>query len=148
MSIFPKPYLSGCRKQGQRFRFQLRARRKKIFKKEDARKKVIVFVAAFCLAFVGFSEKVMAGPAPISAQEGSQLNTLAGNDALLTLKAGGSFPNAPRGLEATEESTLKNLEAGSPKLSSLKAGDDGAGTVLVWVVVICVCIVLLRVVGV
>jgi len=114
---------------------------------EDEMKKIIVFVAAICLVLVGFSEKVMAGPMPISAQEGSQLNELASNDALLTLKAGGSFPNAPKALEATEESSLKNLEAGSPDLSSLKAG-DGPGTVLVWVVVICVCVVLLRVVGI
>lgn len=107
-------------------------------------KNIIVFVAAFCLVSVGFSEKVLAGPVPLSAQEGAQLNELAGNDALLTLKAGGSFPNAPKALEATEESTLKNLEAGSPDLSTLKAGDDGAGTVLLWVVVIVVCIILLR----
>jgi hypothetical protein len=118
------------------------------FEKEDTMKKIIGLVAAICFALVGFSEKVMAGPAPLSVQEAVQLNQLAGNDALLGLKAGGSFPNAPSGLEATEESSLKNLEKGSPKLSSLKAGDDGAGTVLVWVVVICVCIVLLRVVGV
>ena len=111
-------------------------------------KKIIGLVAVICFALVGFSEKVMAGPAPLSVQEAVQLNQLAGNDALLTLKAGGSFPNAPSGLEATEESTLKNLEKGSPNLSALKAGDDGAGTVLVWVVVICVCIVLLRIVGV
>src|SRR5580700_7287696 len=101
-------------------------------------KKIIVVVAAVCLGLFGFSEKVMAGPAPISAQEISQLSQLAGNDALLPLKAGGSFPNAPRGLEATEESALKNLQAGSPNLSALKAG-DGAETVLVWVVVIVVC---------
>jgi hypothetical protein len=107
-------------------------------------KNIIVFVAAFCLALVGFSEKVMAGPAPISIEEGTQLNELAGNDALLTLKAGGSFPNAPKALEATEESSLKHLETGSPDLSSLKAGDDGAGTVLVWVVVIVCCVLLLR----
>ncbi|HEY5038604.1 MAG TPA: hypothetical protein VIJ93_05975 [bacterium] len=110
-------------------------------------KNIVIFMAAFCLALVGFSDKVMAGPAPISAQEGSQLNQLASNDALLTLKAGGSFPNAPKALEATEESALKKLEAGSPNLSALKAG-DGAGEVLVWVVVICVCFVLLRVVGI
>jgi hypothetical protein len=110
-------------------------------------KKIIVFVAAFCLALVGFSEKVLAGPVPVSAQEGSQLNQLAGNDALLTLKAGGSFPGAPVALEATEESALKKMEAGSPNLSALKAG-DGAGEVLVWVIVICVCVVLLRVVNI
>ena len=110
-------------------------------------KKIIVVVAAVCLVLVGFSEKAMAGPMPVSAQEISQLNQLAADDALLPLKAGGSFPNAPRGLEATEESALKNLQAGSPNLSALKAG-DGAGTVLVWVIVICVCIVLLRIVGV
>jgi hypothetical protein len=110
-------------------------------------KKIIVFVAAVCFAFYGFTEKVMAGPVPVSAQEGAQLNALAGNDALLPLKAGGSFPNAPIALEATEESTLRNMEAGSPELPTLKAG-DGAGTVLVWVVVIVVCILLLRAVGV
>ncbi len=110
-------------------------------------KNIIVFLAAFCLVSVGFSEKVMAGAVPISAQEGSQLNELAGHDGLLTLKAGGSFPNAPRALEAREESSLKNLEAGSPDLPALKAG-DGPTTVLVWVLVICVCIVLLRIVGV
>jgi len=110
-------------------------------------KKIMVFVAAFSWALVGFSEKVMAKPAPLSAQECSQLGALAGSGPLLAQKAGGSFPNAPRGLEATEESSLKNLEAGSPKLTSLKAG-DGPETVLVWVVVICVCVVLLRIVGV
>jgi hypothetical protein len=96
---------------------------------------------------VGFVEKVAAGPVPISAQEGTQLNELAANSDLLTLKAGGSFPNAPKVLEATEESALRNMEAGSPDLTSLKAG-DGAETVLVWVVVIVVCIVLLRAVGI
>jgi hypothetical protein len=106
-------------------------------------KNIMVFLAVFCLALVGFSEKVMAGPVPISLEEGTQLNELASNDALLTLKAGGSFPNAPKALEATEESSLKRLEAGSPDLSTLKAG-DGAGTVLIWVVVIVVCIILLR----
>ena len=110
-------------------------------------KKLIVFVAAFCLMLVGFSEKVMAGPTPLSVQESSQLSLLSGNDALLTLKAGGSFPNAPKGLEAREESTLRSLEAGSGNLSSLKAG-DGPGEVLVWVVVICVSVLLLRVVGI
>ncbi len=108
----------------------------------------MVFVAAFCLALMGFSEKVLATPAPISAQEGAQLSGLAGQDALLALKAGGSFPGSARALEATEESSLRNLEAVSPKLSSLKAGDDGAGTVLVWVVVICVSVLLLRLVGI
>jgi hypothetical protein len=85
-------------------------------------KKIIVLVAAICFALVGLSDKVMAGPVPISAQEGAQLNELASNDALLTLKAGGSFPNAPMALEATEESALKNLQAGSPNLPALKAG--------------------------
>ncbi len=108
----------------------------------------MVLALAVCLALVGFSEKVMAGPVPMSVQEGAQLNELASSDALLTLKAGGSFPNAPKALEATEESSLKNLAAGSPDLSSLKAGDDGAGTVLVWVVVIVVCVILLRAIGV
>jgi hypothetical protein len=50
-------------------------------------------------------------------------------------------------MEATEESALRNMEAGSPDLTALKAG-DGAETVLVWVVVIVVCIVLLRAVGI
>jgi hypothetical protein len=118
------------------------------FTKDELMKNIIVFVAAFCLMLVGFSEKVMAGPAPISAEEGVQLNELAGHDALLTLKAGGSFPNAPKPLEAREESSLKNMEAGSPDLSTLKAGDVDAGTVLIWVVVIVVCIVLLRAIGV
>ena len=110
-------------------------------------KNIIVYTTIFCLALVSFSEKVMAGPAPISAQEGSQLNELAGNDALLTLKAGGSFPNAPKPLEAREEFSLMKLEAISPNLSSLKAG-TGPEDVLVWVIVICVCVVLLRVVHV
>jgi len=108
---------------------------------------MIVFVAAFCLAMVGISEKVFAGPAPVSAQEVSQLSQLDGNDALLTQKAGGSFPNAPEGLAATEESSLKNLEKGSPDLTQQKAG-DGPGQVLVWVIVICVCVVLLRIVNI
>ena|SRR5579859_3774997 len=110
-------------------------------------KKIIVLMAAVCWALVGFSEKLMAGPVPVSAQERSQLNDLAGHDALLTQKAGGSFPNAPRGLEAREESSLKNLEKGSPNLVKLKAG-DGPGEVLTWVVVICVCVLLLRLVNV
>ena len=110
-------------------------------------KKIIVLVAVFCLALVGYSQKVAAGPVPLSAQEGSQLNALAANGALLTLKAGGSFPDAPRPLEATEEKSLRNLEAGSRQLSALKAG-DGAGEVLVWVVVICVSVLLLRLVGI
>lgn len=110
-------------------------------------KKIIVVAAAVCFAFLGFTEKVFAGPVPISVQEAAQLTALAGNGALLPLKAGGSFPNAPVALEATEESTLRNMESGSPSLPTLKAG-DGAGSVLVWVIVICVCIVLLRAVGV
>jgi hypothetical protein len=109
--------------------------------------KMIVWVAVVCLVMVGFSGAAMAGTAPISAQESSQLNELSGQDGLLTLKAGGSFPNAPRMLEATEESTLKHLESGSPDLSTLKAG-DGAESVLVWVVVIVVCVLLLRAIGV
>lgn len=106
-------------------------------------KKIMVLVTAVCLAMVGFTERATAGPVPISAQEGSQLSELASNDALLALKAGGSFPDAPRALEATEESSLKNLEAGSPNLSRLKAG-DGPVTVLIWVAVIVVCIILIR----
>jgi len=109
--------------------------------------KMIIWVAVVCLVWVGFSETATAGAVPVSAQESFQLNELAGHDGLLTLKAGGTFPNAPKALEATEESRLKYLEAGSPELPALKAG-DGAGTVLVWVVVIVVCIILLRAVGV
>jgi hypothetical protein len=108
-------------------------------------KKIIVVVAAVCLVWVGFSEKVMAGPVPVSPQEMSQLGALAGNDGLLAKKAGGSFPNAPVALQATEESSLRNLEAGSPDLSSLKAGGD-PGEVLTWVVVIVVCVILVRLV--
>jgi len=85
----------------------------------------------------------MAGPVPLSVQESSQLNQLASNDALLTLKAGGSFPNAPIPLAAREEMSLNNLAAGSPDLTTLKAG-DGPVTVLVWVVVIVVCVLLVR----
>jgi hypothetical protein len=119
----------------------------KVFRKEVAVKNTMVFVAAICFAFYGFTGKVMAGPVPVSAQEGAQLTALAGCDALLPLKAGGSFPHAPQALEPAEESTLRNMEKGSPGLPTLKAG-DGAGTVLVWVIVICVCILLLRAVGV
>jgi hypothetical protein len=110
-------------------------------------KKIMVLVMTAGLVLVGFAEKVIAAPVPISAQESSQLNALAVNNVLLTLKAGGSFPNAPKPMQAREESSLRNLEAGSPALSTLKAG-DGPGDVLVWVVVICVCVVLLRIVGV
>jgi hypothetical protein len=110
-------------------------------------KNIMVFVLAVCFAFYGFTEKVMAGPVPVSAQEGAQLTALAGNGSLLPLKAGGSFPNAPVPLYATEESILRNMEKGSPDLSTLKAG-DGAGTVLVWVIVICVCVILLRAVNI
>lgn len=106
-------------------------------------KNIIVFVTAVCLTLVGFSEKAMAGPVPLSVQESSQLNQLASNDALLTLKAGGSFPNAPIPLAAREEMSLNNLAAGSPDLTTLKAG-DGPVTVLVWVVVIVVCVLLVR----
>src|SRR5665213_3558459 len=130
-----------ARQSGRRMPVKSAEKKDLILEKEDAMKKIIVFVAAVCLVLVGFSEKAMAGPIPISAQEGSQLNELSSNDALLTLKAGGSFPNAPKPLEATEESSLKNLQAGSPDLSSLKAGDIDAGTVLIWVVVIVVCVI-------
>jgi hypothetical protein len=116
-------------------------------KKVDEMKKMMAFVAVVCLLFVGVTQKVVAGPMPISAQESSQLNELAGHSALLNLKAGGSFPDMPRAVEAREESSLKDLEAGTPNLSHLKAG-DGPGTLLVWVVVICVCVVLLRLVGI
>ncbi len=110
-------------------------------------KNIIVFVTVLCFALVGFTEKAMARPVPISAQEGTQLNELASNDALLTMKAGSSFPNAPKALEATEESSLKNLEEGSPTLPVLKAG-DGPITVLAWVVVIVICVILLRAVNI
>jgi hypothetical protein len=110
-------------------------------------KKTIVIVAAFCLAWVGFSERALAGPVPVSAQEGVQLSALTAHDALLTLKAGGSFPNAPTALEAREESALRKLSAGSPELTNLKAG-DGPGEVLTWVIVICVCVILLKIVNV
>jgi hypothetical protein len=106
-------------------------------------KKIIIFVAVFCLALVGFAERVLAGPVPVSVQEGAQLNALGGNDALLTLKAGGAFPDAPIALAATEESALRNLSSGSPNLAKLKAG-DGPVDVLVLVVVIVCCVLLLR----
>jgi len=115
--------------------------------KENVMKKIMAFAAVVCFVLVGVTQKAAAGPTPISAQESSQLNELSGNSALLNLKAGGSFPDMPRAMEAREESSLKELEAGTPNLSHLKAG-DGPGTVLVWVVVICVCVVLLRVVGI
>ncbi len=110
-------------------------------------RKIVILVSGLCLALVGFSERVMAGPLPVSAQEGLQLGALAHGEALLAQKAGGSFPNAPRALEATEESSLRTMEAGSPDLTRLKAG-DGAGTVLVWAVVIVICVILLRAIGV
>ena len=108
-------------------------------------KNIIVFVAAVCFGLVGFSEKVMAGPVPLSAQEGVQLAQLEGHNALLNLKAGGSFPHAPKALEATEESALRNLSAGSPNLDKLKAG-DGPVDVLILVAVVVCCILLLRLV--
>jgi len=110
-------------------------------------KKIIVLGAVVCLMLVSFVERVSAKPAPLSMQECAQLSQLAGHDNLLPLKAGGSFPNAPQGLEATEESSLKYLQAGSPNLTALKAGDD-PGEVLTWVIVICVCVLLLRLVNV
>ena len=119
----------------------------RIKNKELKMKKIIVLAAVFCLAMFGISGKVFAGPTPVSAQEVSQLSQLDGNNALLMMKAGGTFPNVPEGLAATEESALKNLEKGSPDLAKQKAG-DGPGEVLVWVVVICVCVVLLRIVNV
>ena len=108
-------------------------------------KKLIVLLAAVCLAWAGFSEKVLAGPAPVSAQEGVQLSQLGGNDVLLAMKAGGSFPNSPSGVGATEESVLKNLQKGSPNLGKMKAG-DGPVDVLVVVAVVVLCILLLRLV--
>ena len=108
-------------------------------------KRTFVLFAVFCLGLVGFTEKVFAGPVPVSAQEGAQLNALAADSALLTLKAGGSFPNAPVALEATEESALRNLSAGSPNLAKLKAG-EGAVDVLVLVAVVVCCILLIRLV--
>ncbi len=106
-------------------------------------KKIIIFVAAFCLALVGFSEKVQAGPVPLSAQESSQLKAMASNDGLLTLKAGGSFPNAPVALEATEESALRNLSTDSRNLENLKAGDDGGSIGLVSLLVVILLVVLI-----
>lgn len=111
-------------------------------------KKMIVVGLAVCLALVGFTEKVMAGPVGVSAQESSQLSGLAGDASLLNLSAGGSFPNTAVPLEMKETSSLLYLEASAPHLSSLKAGDSGAGEVLVWVVVICLSVLLLRVVGI
>lgn len=111
-------------------------------------KKIMVVGMAVCLALVGFSEKVMAGPVGLSAQESSQLSGLAGDASLLALSAGGSFPNTAMPLEMKETSSLLYLEASSPNLSSLKAGDSGAADVLVWVIVICVSVLLLRVVGI
>ena len=107
-------------------------------------KKIIIFVAAICLTLVGFSERVLAGPMPISAQEGAQLGVLAANDGLLTLKAGEAFPNAPAAMEAREESALRNLSAGSPNLDQLKAGDDSIGLVTLLVVVL-LCLLILKI---
>jgi hypothetical protein len=108
-------------------------------------KKIIIFVAAFCLALVGFTERVLAGPMPISAQEGAQLGALAANDGLLTLKAGGAFPNAPVGLEAREESALRNLSEGSPNLAQLKAGDGGDIGLVTLLVVVLLCLLILKI---
>jgi hypothetical protein len=109
-------------------------------------KNIIVFVAAFCLAMVGFSEKVLAGPTPLSIQESAQLTNLASNDGLLALKAGGSFPNAPRAMDMREESALRELSGKSGNLEQLKAGDGGdIGLVSLLVIVILV-VVLLRVI--
>lgn len=106
-------------------------------------KNIVVFVAAFCLAMVGFSEKAMAGATPLSVQESAQLSALASNDGLLTLKAGGSFPNAPVALQAREESALRNLSASSRDLENLKAGDDVGGIGLVSLLVIILLVVLI-----
>lgn len=106
-------------------------------------KKTIVLVAAFCLAFVGFSQKVMAGPMPLSVQESNQLSALASNDGLLTLKAGGACPNMPVPLMATEESSLRNLSARSENLETLKAGDDVGGIGLISLLVIVLLVVLI-----
>lgn len=110
-------------------------------------KRTLVIVSVVCFSLFGLSEKVMAGAAPLSARESAQLNELAANSALLGLKAGASFPGLPRALEATESSSLRTLEAATPQLASQKAG-DGAVTVLVWVVVICLSVLLLRAVGI
>jgi hypothetical protein len=83
---------------------------------------MIVLVMVLCLALIGFSEKAIAGPVPISAQESAQLSELSGQGNLMALKAGGSFPNSPRSLAAKERLSLKELEGGSPNLSSLKTG--------------------------
>ncbi len=106
-------------------------------------KKLIVFVAAFSLFFVGMSEKLMAGPMPLSVQESTQLSALASNSGLLTLKAGGSFPNAPRVLDMREESALRNLSARSRGLENLKAGDDVGGIGLVSLLVVVLLVVLI-----
>ena len=103
-------------------------------------KKVIILVTAFCFTMVGFSQRVMAGPAPLSAQESAQLMALDSNAGLLTLKAGGALPDAPVALAATEEAALGNLSAGSRNLENLKAGDDtiviGTGTAVLILILI------------
>lgn len=108
-------------------------------------KKFIVMAVAVCVGWVGSSQKVFAGPAPISAQEMTQLNGLSCSGLLLEKKAGGSFPGSPVGLVATEESALRHLEKGSSQLGSLKAG-DGPVDVLVLVAVVVCCILLIRLV--
>ena len=102
-------------------------------------KKITVLVVAFCLVFVGFSGKVLAKPVPLSVQESAQLSALAGNDGLLNLKAGGSFPNAPRPMDMREESALRQLSARSGNLEKLKAGEYleiGLGTAVLIITLI------------
>jgi hypothetical protein len=53
---------------------------------------MIVLAMAFSIAFIGFSQKALAGPVPIYAQERSQLNELSLNGTLMELKAGSSLP--------------------------------------------------------
>lgn len=103
----------------------------------------ILVVLGLCLVLSGFAENATAGPVAVSAQESAQLSALAGQDALLTLKAGGSFPNAPRSMEATEVAVLRNLEAGKPDLARLKAGQD-AEHVLILVAIVLVCVLLVQ----
>jgi len=108
-------------------------------------KKFIVMAVVVCLGWVGSSQKVFAGPTPVSAQEMTQLNGLT-SGGLLEKKAGGSFPGSPIGLVATEESALRHLEKGSSQLGALKAGSGDAGDLLVVVCVIVCCVLLLRII--
>src|SRR5579859_7489146 len=102
-------------------------------------KNIIVFVAAFCFAMVGFSAKVMAGPTPLSAQETAQLSSLASDHGLLTMKAGDSLPDAPVPLASTEAFALRNLSSKSRDLESLKGGEYleiGLGTAVLIIILV------------